>query len=90
MSHADLSVCLIATKPKWRQPSATLGDSYLAGILAYADVYDWLLFGSDWPLVPVLPYIEYIKEIIPEKYYEAVLQNALNVFAKLNEYYEKI
>jgi hypothetical protein len=90
--YADLSGLLNCDKTEVeatiRNPRET---AYLAGILAYADVYDRLLFGSDWPLVPVLPYIEYIKEIIPEKYHEAVFyKNALNVFAKLNEYYEKI
>lgn len=53
----------------------------------YADCYDKLLFGSDWPLVAIKPYIEFVQEIIPEEFHEDVFyRNALKVFPKLKEF----
>lgn len=52
--------------------------------LAYCDRYDKLLFGSDWPLVPLQPYITFIKSVIPEEHWEKVFyQNAKRLFTKL-------
>ena len=54
--------------------------------LEYANKYDKILFGSDWPLVPIGPYVDFIKHIIPEKYHEDVFyNNALSVFSKLKD-----
>ncbi|NJP37230.1 TatD family hydrolase [Alkalicoccus luteus] len=52
--------------------------------LAFADSYDKLLFGSDWPLIPIKPYISFIQSMIPEEHHEKVFyQNALKVFSKM-------
>jgi len=54
--------------------------------LVYLDDYFKVLFGSDWPLVQIGPYIEFIKELIPEEFHEYVFyKNALNVFSELNK-----
>ncbi|MFZ7102842.1 MAG: amidohydrolase family protein [Peptococcaceae bacterium] len=54
--------------------------------LVYANRYDKVLFGTDWPLVPIAPYVNFIKEIIPEKYHEDVFyRNALAVFPKIKD-----
>lgn len=54
--------------------------------LVYANRYDKILFGSDWPLVPIAPYIEFIKHIIPEAHHEDVFyNNALKVFPKIKD-----
>lgn len=45
---------------------------HLRHALVFADSYDKLLFGTDWPLAPVGPYIEFIKELIPEEHHEDV------------------
>ncbi|MEG0874838.1 MAG: amidohydrolase family protein [Clostridiales bacterium] len=47
--------------------------------------YHKVLYGSDWPLTPMAPYIDFIKRIVPEKEWEKVFyRNALNVFTRLN------
>ncbi|MFC4735711.1 amidohydrolase family protein [Bacillus daqingensis] len=52
--------------------------------LAFADSYDKLLFGSDWPLVPMKPYISFIKSMIPKEHHEKVFYaNAKKVFTKM-------
>lgn len=54
--------------------------------LIYADNYYKILFGSDWPLVQIGPYIEFIKELIPVEFHEHVFyRNALRVFSKLDK-----
>ena len=55
--------------------------------LVFANRYDKVLFGSDWPLVPLVPYVDFIKHLIPEEFHEAVFyQNALRVYPKLQEF----
>ncbi|MBB6216121.1 hypothetical protein HNQ80_002220 [Anaerosolibacter carboniphilus] len=50
----------------------------------YANRYDKILFGTDWPLVPIGPYVEFVQHIIPDMYHEDVFyKNALRVFPKL-------
>lgn len=54
--------------------------------LEYGNRYHKILFGSDWPLVPIGPYVEFIKHIIPEVHHEDVFyNNALSVFPKLKD-----
>ena len=49
--------------------------------LVYLDDYDKILFGSDWPLVPMGAYIDFCKRLIPEEAREKVFySNALNVY----------
>lgn len=50
----------------------------------YTNNYEKYLFGSDWPLVPIAPYVRFIQHLIPESHHEKVFfQNALRVFPKL-------
>lgn len=54
--------------------------------LVYADVYNKILFGSDWPLVQIKPYIEFIKSIIPGEFHEDVFyNNAFRIFKGLEQ-----
>ena len=49
--------------------------------IVYANHYDRLLFGTDWPLAPIGPYIRFIQKLIPDKHYESVFYgNAMRVF----------
>jgi len=49
--------------------------------LDYLEDCDKLLFGTDWPLVPMAEYIEYIKKIIPERFWDAVFyENSIKVY----------
>jgi predicted TIM-barrel fold metal-dependent hydrolase len=50
----------------------------------YTNNYEKYLFGSDWPLVPIAPYVRFIRHLTPESHYEKVFfQNALRAFPKL-------
>ncbi len=54
---------------------------YLAHLqtwLTYANAFDRLLFGTDWPLVNMDTYIELIARIIPEQYHDAVFFHNAN------------
>lgn len=52
--------------------------------LVYADHYDKMLFGTDWPLAPVEVYIRFVEQLVPEKYHHHVFyENALKVFPRI-------
>ena len=49
--------------------------------LAYLNAFEKVLFGTDWPLVPLGPYIEFCKKIVPEEAYADVFyNNAIKLF----------
>jgi predicted TIM-barrel fold metal-dependent hydrolase len=55
----------------------------------YTDNYEKYLFGTDWPLTGIKVYTEFIRQLIPEEYYEAVFyHNAIKVFPKLRRILE--
>ncbi|MBU9721395.1 MULTISPECIES: amidohydrolase family protein [Bacillaceae] len=55
--------------------------------LAFCDHYEKLMFGTDWPLVQIGPYIAFIKEYIPKSAWEDVFFNtAVRVFPKIKPY----
>lgn len=59
---------------------------YIQQALVFADSYEKVLFGTDWPLVPIGPYISFIKQIVPEEHHEDVFyRNALRVFPRMKE-----
>jgi len=43
--------------------------------LVYADSYKKIIFGTDWPLVKIKPYVEFVKVLIPKEYHEDVFYN---------------
>ena len=47
----------------------------LAGWLAYLHRWDAVMFGTDWPLPNYEEYIDLVKHIVPEKYWEDVFYN---------------
>lgn len=50
----------------------------------YSDRYDKLMFGTDWPIVPVAPYVDFIKAIIPEEHHgDVFFNNAKKLYPKL-------
>lgn len=54
--------------------------------LVYADRYDKIVFGTDWPLAPIDVYINFVKQLVPEAYWEDVFyNNAFRVFPKVQE-----
>ncbi|MBQ3078342.1 MAG: amidohydrolase family protein [Clostridia bacterium] len=53
----------------------------LRGWLAAICSWDRILYGTDWPIVNLGEYIEYIKRLVPEKHWEAVFfENANRVY----------
>jgi predicted TIM-barrel fold metal-dependent hydrolase len=47
----------------------------------YFGDYKRIMYGSDWPIVNIKKYIEFIKRIIPEKYHEYVFyKNAVEIY----------
>lgn len=48
-----------------------------------------LMFGTDWPITELEPYIEFIEELIPDEYHDSVFfKTALEVFPKLKNLIE--
>lgn len=85
---ADLSGLIVGNEQQvQRFRSKRLFMDHIERGPVYADRYDKLLFGSDWPLVAIKPYIEFVKEIVPEEFHADVFyHNALKVFPKVKEF----
>lgn len=83
--YTDVSGLIGGNKEHVKEMESTrLFIEYIQQALLYANRYDKVLFGSDWPLVPIGPYIDFIKHIVPAKYHEDVFyHNALAVFSRL-------
>ncbi len=85
--YADLSGLIVGTEKELNKYGEGRFLDHLRHALEFADSYDKLLFGSDWPLAPVGPYIDFIKNLIPKQYYEDVFyNNALKVFPKIKSF----
>lgn len=57
---------------------------YLKQGLALCDGYEKFMFGSNWPFVPLKPYIQLIKQLFPRSSWDALFyRNAINIFPKL-------
>lgn len=85
--YADLSGLIVGTEATLQEKSEGRFLDHLRHALVFADSYDKLLFGTDWPLVPVKPYIRFIQDLIPAEYHEAVFyQNAIKVFPRIKPF----
>jgi uncharacterized protein len=85
--YADLSGLIVGTEVDLKQKSEGRFLDHLRHALVFADSYDKLLFGTDWPLIPIAPYIEFIKNLIPEEFHEQVFYStALKVFPKIKPF----
>ncbi|WP_046226429.1 amidohydrolase family protein [Paenibacillus dauci] len=88
--YADLSGWIVGDTAKVQRlmGEQTYVDHFRRAIV-FAEKYDRLVFGTDWPLVPLDAYIAFIKNLIPEKHWEAVFyHNALAVFPKVKKWVE--
>jgi len=80
--YVDLSGLLVGSKATIERMAAKplLVDRYRQA-LVFLDSYHKILFGTDWPLVPLSPYIDFNKRLIPEEEHARVFyQNALQVY----------
>nr|WP_249310339.1 TatD family hydrolase [Bacillus sp. FJAT-49736] len=85
--YADLSGLLVGTEKEFKNKLNGRFFDHLKHALEFCDHYEKLLFGTDWPLAPIATYIDFVKEIIPEKFHSDVFyHNALKVFPKINSY----
>ncbi|MCL2055989.1 MAG: amidohydrolase family protein [Oscillospiraceae bacterium] len=59
-------------------------EGYIAHIrtwLEYMDAYDRMMFGTDWPIVNIRDYVDFISLLIPEKHREKVFaDNARRIY----------
>ncbi|WP_059105801.1 amidohydrolase family protein [Shouchella shacheensis] len=83
---ADLSGLIVGTRNRV-EPHMDTSNPYFDHFrhaLVFGDSYDRYMFGTDWPLVQVRPYMEWLAGIIPERYHEKFFyETALRVFPKL-------
>ncbi|WP_313800524.1 amidohydrolase family protein [Cytobacillus sp.] len=85
--YADLSGLIVGTEKELKKHSESRFLDHLRHALVFSDSYDKLLFGTDWPLAPIGPYIQFIKALIPEQYHEDVFYNtAIKVFPKIKPF----
>lgn len=89
--YADLSGLVVGTAEDIkRYQDSPRFFNHLKHALTFTDNYKKFLFGTDWPLVPIQPYIEFVKDIIPEDYHEDVFFNtAVKVFPKIKRFIEE-
>lgn len=83
--YADLSGLVVGDREQFnRFMNEQLFMDHFRRALIYADCYDKMLFGTDWPLAPVDLYIEFIRRLVPERFHQAVFyDNALNIFPRI-------
>ena len=81
-TSADLSGLLEGTvdiQAFWRDSLGYI--SYLQTWLNYAGAYDRLMYGTDWPLVNIENYLDFIARLIPEAHHDAVFfENANRIY----------
>lgn len=85
---ADLSGLIVGDVEEVKRITDTphFFDHFKHG-LAFCDHYDKLMFGTDWPLVRMKPYIEFIQSYIPASSWEDVFYNtAVHVYPKIKSY----
>lgn len=85
---ADLSGLVVGTgQDIKRYQESPRFFNHLRHALTFADNYQKFLFGTDWPLVPIKPYIDFVKSIIPEDDHTDVFYHtAVRVFPKIKHY----
>lgn len=83
--YADLSGLVVGDREKFRRfMCEQLFMDHFRRALVYADRYDKMLFGTDWPLASVELYIEFIRRLVPKAFHEDVFyRNALNTFPRI-------
>lgn len=88
--YADLSGWIVGDSAKvYRLMGEQTYTDHFRRAIVFAEKYDRLVFGTDWPLVPLDAYITFVKNLIPEAHWEDVFyNNALHVFPKLKDWME--
>ena len=84
---ADLSGLLVGTEEffaseEGRDASADLAYGIQRAI-RYSERPNRFLYGTDWPLAPMLPYRDFIREAIPPEYHEAVFEENARILFQI-------
>jgi len=90
--YADLSGLVVGDRQKFnRFENEQLFMDHFRRALVYADNYEKMLFGTDWPLAPIGVYIDFVRKLIPEKFHDEVFyRNAFQVFPRIGQRLEQI
>ncbi|MBW7457023.1 amidohydrolase family protein [Paenibacillus sepulcri] len=90
--YADLSGLIVGDQLKFdRFENEPLFMDHFRRALVYADNYEKMLFGTDWPLAPIGVYINFVRQLIPEKFHEEVFyHNAFRVFPRIGQRLEQL
>ncbi len=86
----DLSGLLVGSSEELNDPENRAMrldlEQRLGQAFRYAERPNRFLFGSDWPLVPMRAYRDFIGQVIPEEHHSLVFEeNARRLFRKLTE-----
>lgn len=80
--YADVSGLIIGDRKEVeRFDNQRLFHDHIQRALVYTDNYKKYLFGSDWPIVELGAYIDFIKGMVPEEFHDLVFyENAKKLF----------
>lgn len=80
---ADLSGLLVGDTTTFENEEVVKETAEnVAKAIRYAERPNRFLYGSDWPLVPMDPYRDYVRRMVPEMYHEMIFEeNARRLFA---------
>jgi predicted TIM-barrel fold metal-dependent hydrolase len=81
--HVDISGLAVGDAEECRRfiSEPLIMDFFRQGLVFLND-YKKVIFGTDWPLVPIGPYIEMCKRLIPAEFHEDVFcNNAVRVYS---------
>ena len=81
--YADISGLVVgdAAEAERVKTEPLLRDRFRQG-LVFLNQYEKIIYGSDWPLVSMAPYIDLCKALLPEKEWGKVFyKNALKIFS---------
>lgn len=88
--YADLSGLVVGADGDIKKLQNTRFFDHLLHALTFTGQYEKFLFGTDWPLTPIKPYIQFIKDIIPKEFHQDVFYHtAVKVFPKIKPFLEK-
>ena len=81
--YVDLSGLIVGNQDDINHFKNEDFKSHIRRGLVYLDNYKKVLFGTDWPLVGLKEYYEFIKELIPQEHHEDVFYNNAKKLFKL-------
>ncbi len=85
--YADLSGLVVGSSGEIKRLQKTRFFDHLLHALTFTNNYEKFLFGTDWPLTQIKPYVEFIQDIIPKEYHKDVFYHtAIKVFPKIKEF----